>query len=201
MSSEKELALHYIDKVHMSLLETGKAINRYAMYVVTTSLLLMALGTGLLDVGKTISISGLSISIPSWVISYVGAWILIFFYGSFLGLINHENWLYKVVIRLYRSIGFSDESMESHSENTLEYPGVLTISASKRSLGKAHSPFIILYAGVLILFPMVAEVYVAYKLLVSQNYSLLMIFSFCLIFLIGFTHFVGLFQSFRRLKK
>ena len=201
MSSENELVLHYIDKVHVSLLETGKGVNRYAMYVVTMSLLLVALGTGLLDAGKTISISGLSINFPSWVISYVGAWILIFFYGSFLGLITHEQLLHSLVLRLYRSIGFSDKSMEGEWVNPLEYPGVLTISYGYSILGKAHSPILILYLVVLIFFPLVAEGYVAYKLLVSQDYSMLLIFSFCLIFLIGFTHFVALFRSFQGLNK
>lgn len=197
MIGEKDLTLHYIDKIHVSLIETGKAINRNLIYIVILSLLLIALGSGLLEAEKNISVAGLVFSFPYWTISYAGAWILIFYYVSFIGLIGHETRLRDAILRLYKKIGFSDQSMEELQANPLEYPNFVTTSVSERNIGigLAETPIRLIIMAVILILPLFAEGYVAYRLVAIQNYSIWMILSFAAILLVGITYLVALLRA------
>jgi len=158
---DKDITLHYIDKLHNSLLESGKALNRNLIVSIIASLVLFGLSKGIVTVEDKISILGANLKIQSWIITLIITWLIAIAFIRILGMARHESRIRDTIIRLYEEISFSDESMKDEEANPLEYPSILTILTSSKNLklGKAWLLVSIVAAFMIMLLPFLAVGY------------------------------------------
>jgi hypothetical protein len=173
---KSEQILHYIDKVHNTLSETGKAIN-YAMYMlVFLSSALLAISIGLIDVdSRDFSMGGFKFSTSIWILIICASWVIGFLYISITAFSIREAELRDTIIRLYESLDYHDLSMDNLDSNPLETPNIFTVILNfnpKSASGKCIY-FIteILGLGLIGIFPIVVQLIAAYNLSYAFNLS------------------------------
>jgi hypothetical protein len=124
---DSSLQLHYIDKVHATLLETGNLINRVIFVQTLVSLVMVALAAEVIAVDKEFSLEGLKFYVSSPLILVSGSVFIGFLLMSQLGLVKHEEKLRDTILRLYKEIEYSDQSMRDIVAHPLESPNIATI--------------------------------------------------------------------------
>jgi hypothetical protein len=163
---DEQFALHYIDKLHTTLLETGKVLNRLTIVITGGSIALIALASGIVSVEQKLSILGATISMPPSLIVLLGVCLLALLFVHFVALINHEERIGNSILRLYGKLGFHDSSMSDVESNPLEYPNVITTAVSAENVGLGPARW--LAGGMVILalliLPFAADVYACYRL-------------------------------------
>lgn len=172
---DTSLQLHYIDKVHTSLIETGNLINKVVFIQTFISLIIVALATELISVDKEYSLEGLKFYISSPLILVSGSILIGFLLMSQLGLLKHEEQLRDTIFRLYEEVGYSDQSMLDLIANPLESPNVATIILNLyQSRLQKRPSFIyrlllffsrVFFFSIFLFFPLVTQFIVGYKLI------------------------------------
>jgi|GraSoiStandDraft_15_1057317.scaffolds.fasta_scaffold256703_2 hypothetical protein len=65
---DKDVTLHYIDKLHATLLETGKSLNGVDFALTSFSIILIALSLGLATMSRELSFDGLNLAFSFWLV-------------------------------------------------------------------------------------------------------------------------------------
>src|SRR5690242_13219913 len=108
---DKDITLHYIDKTIDALKETDKFMNRSFIAMIIISLILITISAGIVSVDKSVSINGFSLSAPSSLLLVLGIWTIEALLVYLFSFSNRALSLESTLIRLYNSIGYTDESM------------------------------------------------------------------------------------------
>lgn len=207
--TSEEVSLHYIDKIHAVLLETGKRINGAILSLLICSLTLVAVSVDAIVVDRRVAIDGFQIDISPSLLLVGGSWIVGILLLYLLGLVNHEARLRFRIQKLYRSLQYEEPSMYSPTVNPLEAPNVVTVvlnlalpsriifdpawwqsreyprfSRSHR-LYRAFISFTeLLISLIIILLPYAAQILAGYKLLVLFGWQWWILSSHSLLLLI-----------------
>lgn len=187
---DKQIMLNLIDKAASNLHETGKLQNRSLLLLMILTILLNGLLRGLVSFKNDIELSGIDITLQSWVILLVVSWILMLAYLKYIGLVFHEDYLSKEIKRIYKTLGIEDESILKKG-SFIEYPTdifllVTLISSGKNKLMSIINIFyMIIILFIILLLPILTEILViqTYVLFLAQskNFIVGFLFMFCII--------------------
>lgn len=186
---DRTVQLHYIDKVHSALKETGESISRVVIFQTLLSLITIALSAGVIFSDTDYTVSGFTFHVSFPLVLVSGAVAVGCLLMSQLGLVQHEDNLRDTVLRLYRELGYDDMSMANPLANPLESPNVVTIILnlySSRSLpGTLHRLLYtssrVLFFALFLLLPLVAQIVTCYRMVILfgwQWWLLLPVFVF-----------------------
>ena len=123
---ETSLQLHYIDKIHTTLVEAGSQIDKVVFAQSLVTLIILALATEIITAGREYSLEGLRLFISPPLILVSGSILIGFLLMCQFGLVKHEEKLRNTILRLYNEIGYSDPSMLDLVANPLESPNLAT---------------------------------------------------------------------------
>jgi hypothetical protein len=193
------LKLDYLSKLHATLLETGKAVNRDILWCTSLSIVIIVLSSGLAVADSQITLVGLKLALPVWFVPFCAAWLLTFMYVHLWGLTNHDDRLLKTILRLYRELGLDDAGLQATEVSPLELPNLVTVIGSKQNLplGRASLPLGALLASAIALLPPVAQVFLACRMLMTHGpkwwliLAFLFMLSFMIFFFVAFVHGMG----------
>lgn len=195
---DRELVLHYIDKLYVAYIESVHALNRAALLLIIVSLLVFGLSLGIIAVDSSFALGGLTVGANSALILITGSVfisLLLIFFFSLIGAIDS---LVDKIFGLYRSVGM-EENMplggNKDGGNKLGYAGILEIFISEmfRS-GDLDTPLgvigAIIYIGVFFLFPIIAQIAAVWRMILLFEWTWWLILSFTLIFSITMAYTV-----------
>jgi hypothetical protein len=132
---KEQISLHFIDKLHVNILDTGKQINRSMVIIILLCLILISWVSGTSSLNDEITVGGLKITIDSWTIPFFFSWLLALLFIYLFGLSLHEIRTLDRIIELYEELDFKDESLKDRVCNPLEHPNICTVAFSKLLLG------------------------------------------------------------------
>ena len=202
-SQDETLPLHYIDKIHAVLIETGRGINYAMIATVVLSIVVLSLSAGAISVDKEFSFGGLKFEVTSWVVLFGGTSLICVLHIYFLALSNHEHHLREIIIRLYKSVGLSDESLNETKIHPLESPNMFALIFEETYVGK--SALTKNFFGVidtvllltLFLLPLAVEIIVGYKVSSLLNWAWWAISSFAFLLLMSGSYIVAYVMNLR----
>jgi hypothetical protein len=182
MMDEQTLKLHYIDKAHAAWLDLRKAWNRTILWCVLMSFLVLGLASGVTAADGKLSLVGMELRFPSWLVPFSCGWVLTLLYAQFWGLVVHDVKIQETIERLYSEVGFSDPTLEAAHLSVLAIPDLLGTLASEQNLrlGFATGPIGVLVAGAVTLLPLIALGVLCYALLSSVGLTWWLIASLAL---------------------
>ena len=201
---DSTVTLHYVDKLHGSLIETGKSINRSMMLEVVLALGVLAMATGIVTTNQKFSVTGLELQFEAWVFPLAGSWLLALVYVYLLELTVHENELRDTILRLYSDLGISDKSLKDLETNPLESPNIITVVVSKERVGSTKYGLLMrIYAAlvmvsVLLVLPILAEIVAAYNLFKKYGVNWWFIVSYVAIFVLMFLYLMVIAPKFSK---
>src|SRR5215510_928056 len=162
---ERQLILHYIDKTHQTYLEIWRSFNRTAIFQILLSLLVIALSTGLISVTQEISITGHKLESSYWLVLFVSLWILGCCFAYLIALTIHGEYLEAIIFRLYKKIGFEDETL-NRKLHPLAPPDIFNLMTLHFDSKVFEVIMLLLLAAVTLLIPIAAEIMAGYRLIV-----------------------------------
>lgn len=166
-----QVTLDYIDKLHISVLSTGKSINRSLLLILLLSLFLITWAFEVAALTEEISISGIKIGVASWLIPFFGSWLLSMAFMYLHGLTMHEARSRDNIIRLYKELGYKDKSLDDFDCNPLEHPNIVTVAFSRNLMGNEWPAKLIFPMAIMLIsfglfvLPFIAQGIVCYKLI------------------------------------
>jgi hypothetical protein len=198
MPADQVEVLNYIDKLHSLQTESGKAINRTYALLLGFCLLTVAVSSGMAVADTKFTIIGLNVAFPSWAPPYIGAWLVFILYVQLLSFVSHENRLRETILALYKEIGFEHDSLKSRQVNLLEYPNVVNLIASSENLplGFIDALVTLMLVVLILISPLIAQGYVAFRMLATHGprwwliCSFLLIFVFMIVYLVAFVRWL-----------
>ena len=101
---KEQISLHFIDKLHVALLDTGKQINRSMVIIILLCLILISWVSGTSSLNDEITVGGLKITIDSWTIPFFCSWLLALLFIYLFGLSLHEIRTLDKIIELYEEL-------------------------------------------------------------------------------------------------
>ena len=184
--NDKIVVLHYIDKNHNMVIEAGKTINGVMVLLSLTTFIVIALASGIASADQKISIIGINLTVPPWLLLTGGSGIV----GGlliFLCCLDKYQWCLSVHIRnLYKSISFKDETLESSGFDAAYCSSIPVIiglmhkdTHTDKPNGLEKSIYLVgLVLTVIIWFliPLAAEGYAGYKMITLYNWAWLLFF-------------------------
>jgi|SRR5579859_5949084 len=196
MQPEKELVLHYIDKVHSSLTGTITALNRVWILLVVFSFILIILCFGLVSTGNSgFSYGGLNLIVPLWIIIFGGAWVIGILFIYLLSLETQRGELVDEIVKLYQSIGYENNSMKLRGTGALEIPNMMSIVIESIKFKSIMDPLLLVIFGVVFLIPLGAEGIACYKIIAVFGWKWWIIVSFLLLFLLTISYLITYVRS------
>src|SRR5438067_13109388 len=76
IQNDKIVILHYIDKNHNMVIEAGKAMNGVMVLLTIATFIVIALASGIVSADQKISIIGINLTIPPWLLLAGGSGIV-----------------------------------------------------------------------------------------------------------------------------
>jgi hypothetical protein len=125
-SVHRQLVLHYIDKTHSTYVEISKTVNKVSVFLILFSLLVIAISIGVISANQEVSVAGMKLEITYWVILLSSVWVIGCCFAYMAALFCHASYIQNTILRLYASIGFSDETLNK-KPHTLVNPDPLTL--------------------------------------------------------------------------
>jgi len=176
------LKLDYLSKLHSTLLETGRAVNRDMIWCMLLSFVIIILSSGLAVVDSKITLLGLNLGVPTWFIPFCTGWLLTFIFVRMLGLTFHDDRILKTILRLYRELGYDDTSLKATELSPLEHPNIMSLIGSKENLpiGRASNLLAVLFVAAIFLFPFIAQVFLACRMFITLGPNWWLILAFLL---------------------
>ncbi len=168
---DKDVVLHYIDKVHNALTETVQVLNCIGILLTLLSIFTIALSVGLVSANHNYSIGGLNFVISYWIIIMSGAWATGILSIYYMSLDNHRAILRDEIMQLYKSIGYENGSMKYGGTSALEVPNMMIFLIEVQLFREFKTVrFIdrivnISIFGFISLVPIVTEIFACYKLI------------------------------------
>ena len=184
--NDKIVILHYIDKNHNMVIEAGKAINGVMVFLTLATFIVIALASGIVSADQKISIIGINLAIPPWLLLVGGTGIV----GGlliYLCCLDKYQWCLSVHIRkLYKSINFKDETLEGSGFDAAycsSIPVVIGLMHKDAHTDKPNGLEKLIYQVGLVLtiiiwflIPLTAEGYAGYKMITLYNWAWLLFF-------------------------
>lgn len=193
---DKELILHYIDKVHSSLTGTITALNRVWILLVVFSFILIILCFGLVSTSNSgFSYGGLNLIVPFWIIIFGGAWVIGILFIYMLSLETQRGVLVEEIIKLYKSIGYENDSMKLGGTGALEIPNMMTIAIESIKFESIINIPLSATFVVVLLVPLGAEIIACYKTIATFGWKWWIIASFLLLFLLSISYLISYVHS------
>lgn len=175
---KSELYLHFIERIHATMLATGVSINRTYLLQCICCIITILVSFGFARSGSQLSIGGLTLYVPAWMIVIGFSLIVAALFSYLVGLSKHLLRLRQLVEHLYTEIGYTKPQATTSTAHPLEYPDISSVIADisdgleSRFLrivsGIANLPILII---TLLLFPAVAQMSVAYYLIRSFGWT------------------------------
>jgi hypothetical protein len=132
---EPTITLHYIDKIHASMIETGKAVNRATGVMSFLAVLVLLLSSGLASMGSSISILGTTLEFNGSVALVATSWLLGITYVYLWGAAHHGYFLRQRILELYTRLGFNEARADiSKGAHPIDYPDLLTVAITNQAL-------------------------------------------------------------------
>lgn len=197
MKPKRTVTLHYIDKLHTLQIESGKIINLYCALCLALCFLTAFISSGFATADPKLTVIGLNISFPSWVLPLLGTWLILIMYSQLVSIVCHESRLRRTILDLYKEIEFEHESMKTREVNLLEYPNVLTLMTSQENLRLGRLQALLTLAAFIIVLvvPLVTQIYAAYSMLVGYGESWWIVTSSVIIIVCMLMYMVAFFRS------
>ena|SRR2546423_2147340 len=170
--NETDFEIDYVSKCAEALSSTTQSMTSSALLLIILSFMMVAVASGLVSVDQELSVAGLKLVAPSWLILVGGGWSIAGIYSHFVGLKIREAGFIDTIHRLYKRIGYSDESFTDTSKigpfapaNVIEIP-LLNWENETSFFGKLL--YVINSALILVLMfllPIAVQIFIAYKLI------------------------------------
>lgn len=168
--------INFIDKLHVSLQETGKAINRHFLYLTFFSAILSMIALDAIVVSDKFNIFVFEISISPVLFILCISFIVTFLFVSLLSLLCYEERLRDDMLRIYKELGFFDESLKNTQVSPLEYPVLASVLIGRNvgSLSYAKKLFSRVIQLFVLIFPSLSICLSVYKLwIIDTNFIIL----------------------------
>lgn len=198
---DKEVVLHYIDKVHNGLTETVQILNRIGILLALLSIFTIALSAGLVSANQNYSFEGLNFVISYWIIIMSGAWATGILSIYYMSLDNHRTMLRDEIIQLYRSIGYENTSMKDGGTGALEVPNMMILLIEVQLFREFKTvKFIdrvitLSIFGFISLIPIVTEIFAFYKFTILLGLVWWGLASFIILFLLTMSYFIAMLRN------
>ena len=124
---ERELTLHYIERIHETMLATGTSINRAYLLQCVCSAITILLSFGIAKSDNQLSLAGLEIHVPVWMIVLGFSVIVAALFSYLVGLSNHLRRLRRIIVKLYFDIGYPNPYSNKAIAHPLEYPDISSV--------------------------------------------------------------------------
>jgi hypothetical protein len=179
--AEEAVKLNYINNVFESLQRTGQTINSLIAIQTIICLVIIALCLNPFLIDTECSFGGLTFYLTTSFIIAGGAWIAGMTIVISIALIRHENELLENITRLYKSLSYSDATMENKICNVLEHPNFMTVVLEHTESNITRK--IIYYIMIIIIFvlPLITQLSAAYRVTAMFNFNLLLIAIFLIL--------------------
>jgi len=175
------VTLNYIDKLTVALYDTGKQVHRSMTIIIVMSILMLGLLLNIVAIPGELNMGSIKLTFSSSFILIILSWSLTYVYIRFLGLTKHELYLFKTIRRLYKNIGFEDDSILDTTYTALEYPNTITL----HTYGKFVNKLFLVFGIIILFFPLAIQLFAIYTL--YQTASFLFLSSFIFLSLIMIT--------------
>ena len=204
---DRELTLHYIDKLHNSLLESGRATSRSVGLVAVLSIGVLALSMGIATLQEEVAIGGAVLAMQSWVVLIGLSLVLAGAYFHLWGTAAHDHRVGTIILQQYSLLGFDPPLKETREPHPLAYADVFTTITNLGGLdlgagrvGRFLSTISGLVGTVaLVLGPIAVECVALNKILQLQPRAVWVWFLYGSITLLMILYFVTVFSAFNRM--
>lgn len=193
---DRELVLHYIDKLHTAYVETGQALNRYLFLLVITAFLIFGLSLGIVTIDRSFSFGGLTVAINSGLILIGGSALIGMLYIYVLSLYEAEIRLRIKIVQLYRSVGLEEDIFlkVGNGMTVLGFGGILEVFSTdmykiRGGIG-VGAVIALIYMGVIVFFPIVAQIAACWRMVSLFGGAVWVIAPMALILLITAISFI-----------
>ena len=126
MDDLAQLKVHYVDKVHQALLETGRQGTRAVLTYSALSMVAIGLCVGQISTDSQVDVTGMKVRFSGPVLVVGLAFLVTVVHMYALGMAFHESDLRATIVRIYREVGFTDVSLKDTIASPLEFPSVFT---------------------------------------------------------------------------
>lgn len=197
----EDLQMHFIDKLHTTLLTTGKSINRSMMVLFVLALLLLTTASGAVSPGEKVTLSGLSLNIAPWVLPVALSFLLTASFVHILGLSRHEHRIRDKILQLYDELGLEDEILDDLQCNPLEQPNLITSVFSQHLLGKSPPAKIAFLLGVVLVLllmfvlPFLAQGFAFYRLIHQTGWTWWLAIAYAYMFALMLSYTIAFFAG------
>ena len=127
MAVDRELLLHYIDKLHGSLLETGRTMNRVILWMAILSLFALAIAIGVVESDGILAMSGVNFRLPISVLLLGSSGLLAILFVYFLALSKYEERIKTAIISMYDDLDFTQIREDEDVIHPLEFPNMILL--------------------------------------------------------------------------
>jgi hypothetical protein len=192
---DKELALHYIDKLYSTQCLIWESMNRILITEIILSVVLISIASGTVSLDEAVEVTGLKIKISLSVVLSAGAIIIAMLFTQFVSQFNHSHKFRDKITELYSKIEYSDPGREIEAQ-AFEAPGSFwSIIATTRgdtsnwfvdTFSISFSMFIVI--GIMAIMPLIAQIACGLKVaaLFGHRWWIYLLFSMLVIFTIIF---------------
>src|SRR3989442_9874465 len=97
LDAEKDIVLHYIDKLHTFVIVNERTRGRISVFLLLSSCAVIMLSTGIVSTDQTLSIGTLALAIPYWLALMAGAWIVGILFIYFRIAMKHSMLLVNTI--------------------------------------------------------------------------------------------------------
>lgn len=132
LKENKDVVLNYIDKTHISLHLIGRKLNKTMSMMFIVCSLILLIKFEVIKMTGTLSLSGLSFQISSSFLIIALCILAYFLQAYFLGLGVKESENSDTLVKLYKKLGYYDETLNSEDACLIEYPTYIVIAFAKR---------------------------------------------------------------------
>jgi hypothetical protein len=162
-SPVRDLSVSYAEKIHTSLREHSRGINRWAIVEMLLSLSLILLAIGIVSADQAVSILGIKLTVPSWLLLTSGGAVVGMLLVYILKMTQYETLMQGHLDRLYGNLGFRDSSLREELPYGLQYPSVVNVFSTRRRNQHKLSTFASIFQNLLLglllyLMPVAAQV-------------------------------------------
>jgi hypothetical protein len=199
-SDDKELILHYIDKIHSVQMDTVRRTNSIFAIQTIFALLLIAYCTGIISVDEQIAFGGMKINVASQFFLLGGAYLIGVLYIHYLGLSMHRHRITDTIIQLYATFNFADRR-EAGETVLIEPAEIINTTLSPKRFGFPHaSPCAWNTVGVpftiaLFLLPLFAQILAAYRMIKFFGWEPWVTIPFIILLAVIFIYLISFIQE------
>lgn len=125
LKENSDLVKSHIDKLFSNLQKSWNVRGRIFIATILISVLLIGISSGTLSDIDNISAAGIKVKVSISVLVSAAIFSITILYGALASIDLHSDRLRDEIIRLYKSLGYSDKGLLERSRTPLEGPNII----------------------------------------------------------------------------